>query len=219
MSGVISVNKQPNTMPFCPECECKYAQGVAQCPICATTLVETLNEASTWVCDECKEEIPGDAKSCPVCGTVFVDDLRCLTHPDQPAHGRCVVCGQHVCGDCGIRRLGRYFCERHGLEEDPPVEEEILYRAEDREALNYRRYLAQQGVDCRVFSARQDAGLLPDARSIGEARIIVPSKHRAPAREWMALRSIDAGHVLFQCERCSALNGFDGGGCANCGGS
>ena len=205
-------------MPFCPECECKYAQGVEQCPICATTLVETLNEASTWVCDECKEEIPGDAKSCLVCGTVFVADLRCLTHPDQPAHGRCVVCGQHVCGDCGIRRLGRYFCERHGLEEDTPVEEEILYRAEDREALNYRRYLAQQGVDCRVFSAQQDVGLLLDVRSIDEARIIVPSKHRAPAREWMASRSIDAGHVLFQCERCSALNGFDGGGCANCGG-
>lgn len=205
-------------MPFCPECECKYAQGVAQCPICASPLVETLNEASTWVCDECKEEIPGDARFCPVCGTAFVDDLRCLTQPEQPAHGRCVVCGQHVCGDCGIRRQGRYFCERHGLEEESPAEEEILYRAEDREALNYRRYLAQQGVDCRVFSAEQDAGLLLDTRSIDEARIIVPSKHRAPVREWMASRSIDTGHVLFQCERCSALNGFDGGGCANCGG-
>lgn len=205
-------------MPFCPECECEYARRVEKCPICATSLVETLNEDSTWVCDECKEEIPGDASSCPVCGTVFIDDLRCLTHPDGPAHGRCVVCGQHVCGDCGIRQLGRYFCERHGLEEEAP-EEEILYRAEDREALNYRRYLLQQGVECRLFSADQDAGLLLGVGSVDEARIIVPSKHRAPARKWMATRSIDAVHVLFQCERCSALNGFDGGGCANCGGS
>ena len=205
-------------MPFCPECEYEYAHGVKKCPICATSLVDALNEESTWVCDECKAEIPGDARSCPVCGTVFVDDLRCLTHPDGPAHGRCIVCGRHVCEDCGIRRLGRYFCERHGLEEESPAEEEILYRAEDREALNYRRYLAQHGVECRVFSADQDAALLLDKRSIDEARIIVPSKHRLPAREWMVSRSIDDAHVLFQCERCSAVNGFDTGGCANCGG-
>ena len=123
-----------------------------------------------------------------------------------------------MCGDCGIRSLGRYFCERHGLEVESPAGEEILYRAEDREALNYRHYLTQQGVDCRLFSADQDGGLLLDSSSNDEARIIVPSKHRAPARKWMASRSIDARHVLIQCERCSAVNGFDGGGCANCGG-
>ena len=204
-------------MPYCPECESELALGVEKCPICATVLVDTLNEVSTWLCDECKSEVPGDAGSCPVCGMVFVDDLRCLTHPTLPAHGRCIVCGRLMCADCSVRRLGRYFCVSHGSEEAPP-EEEILYRAEDREALNYQSYLARQGVDSRVFSADQDAGLLIGPCSAGTARIIVPSRHRAPAREWMASRSIDAGHVLFQCERCSALNGFDDGGCANCGG-
>lgn len=204
-------------MPYCPECESELALGVKKCPICATVLVDTLNEVSTWLCDECKSEVPGDAGSCPVCGMVFVDDLRCLTHPALPAHGRCIVCGRHMCADCSVRRLGRYFCVSHGSEEAPP-EEEILYRAEDREALNYQSYLARQGVDSRVFSADQDAGLLIGPCSAETARIIVPSRHRAPAREWMASRSIDAGHVLFQCERCSALNGFDDGGCANCGG-
>ena len=205
-------------MPFCPECECEYARSVEKCPICASTLVDALNEVSTWVCDECKEEIPGDLGSCPVCGTVFVDDLRCLNHPAGPAHGLCVVCGRHVCGDCGIRRLGRYFCENHGSEVEFP-KEEILYRAEDREALNYQRNLAQQGVDSRVYSTAQDAGLLIGSYSVESAVIIVPSKHRASTRNWAASRSIDAGHVLFQCERCSALNGFDSGGCANCGGN
>ena len=204
-------------MPFCPECECEYPARVEKCPICATPLGDALNGEPAWVCDECKEEIPGDARSCPVCGTVFVDDLRCLTHADGPAHGRCVVCGRHVCADCGTRRQGRYFCERHGVEEEPP-EEEILYRAEDREALHYRRYLAQQGVECRIFSADQDAGLLLGKGSVEAARIIVPAKHRAPARKWMVSRSIDDSHVLFQCERCSALNEFDAGGCPNCGG-
>ena len=203
-------------MPFCPECECEYAPGVEKCPICATSLVAALNEESSWVCDECKAEIPGDAGYCPVCGTVFIDDLRCLTHPAGPAHGRCVVCGQHLCADCGSRRLGRYFCERHGSDDEPP-EEEILYRAEDREALKYQRALAQRGVECRVYSTDQDTGLLIGKGSIETARVIVPSKHWEPARKWMASRSIDAGHVLFQCERCSALNGFDTGGCANCG--
>jgi len=205
------------TMPFCPECECKYAPAVEKCPICATSLVDALTEDSTWVCDECKAEIPGDSRFCPVCGTAFVDDLRCLIHPEEPAHGRCVACGKHLCADCGDRRQGRYFCEIHGLEEEP-AEEEILYRAEDREALNYRRYLAQQGVECRVFSADQDNGLLIGKVPIETARIIVPAKHLEPARKWMASRSIEDGHVLFQCERCSAVNGFDTGGCANCGG-
>ena len=204
-------------MPFCPECECEYARGEEKCPICASTLVNALNEVSTWVCDECKEEIPGDLGSCPVCGTVFIDDLRCLNHPAGPAHGLCVVCGRHVCEDCGIRRHGRYFCERHGLVEEFP-KEEILYRAEDREALSYERFLAQQGVDSRVFSTKQDSGLLTGPCSDESARIIVPSKLRATALNLMASRSIDAGHLLFQCERCSALNGFDSGGCANCGG-
>ncbi len=205
-------------MPFCPECECEYTRSVEKCPICATGLVDALNEESSWVCDECKAEIPGDAESCPVCGTVFIDVLRCLTHPAEPAHGRCVVCGRHVCAECGVRQLGRYFCEGHGSEEKPP-EEEILYRTEDREALKYQRYLARQGVECRVFSTDQDAGLLIGACSAETARIIVPSRHQAPTREWMASRSIDDGHVVFQCERCSALNGFDAGGCANCGGN
>lgn len=216
--GLASTDKPLRfSMPFCPECECEYAPGVEKCPICATSLVDTLNEESTCVCDECKSEIPGDARSCPVCGTVFIDDLRCLAHPAEPAHGRCVVCGQHLCSDCESRRLGRYFCERHGSEEKPP-EEEILYRAEDREALNYRRALAQRGVESRVFSAEQDTGMVLGRGLIEVARIIVPSKYREAARKWMESRSIDDGHVLFQCERCSALNGFDTGGCANCGG-
>ncbi len=125
-----------------------------------------------------------------------------------------------MCPDCGVRRLGRYLCERHGLEEKPE-EEEILYRAEDREALNYQRYLARQGVTCRVFSTDRDAGLLLGggaAEAAEAARIIVPSKHRKPTLKWMAARSIDVGHVLFQCACCSALNGFDSGVCTNCGG-
>ena len=205
-------------MPFCPECECEYAGNVQKCPICASLLVDGLSEESTWVCDECKEEVPGNARSCPECGTVFIDDLRCFTHPEDAAHGCCVVCGQHVCAECGIRRLGRYFCERHGLEVEPLPEEEILYRADDREAMKYRQNLARQGVDCRIFSTDRDAGMVLGGSSTETAMIIVPSKHRDPARRWMESRSIKAGHVYFQCERCSALNGFDGGGCANCGG-
>ena len=205
-------------MPFCPDCECEYPQRVQKCPICATLLVDELNEESTWVCDECKEEVPGDARSCPVCGTVFTDDLRCFYHPAVPAHGRCVICGQHVCAECGIRRLGRYLCEKHEMEEEQPAEEEILYRAEDREARTYQQYLAQQGVESRIFSADQDTGLVFAKDMIEAASIIVPSKYREPALRWMKSRYIEDRQVLFQCERCSALNGFSDDGCANCGG-
>jgi hypothetical protein len=104
------------------------------------------------------------------------------------------------------------------MEEEQPAEEEILYRAEDREAIGYQRYLAQQGVESRIFSADQDTGLVPARDTNEAASIIVPSKYREPALRWMKSRSIDTGKVLFQCERCSALNGFGDGGCTNCGG-
>ncbi len=204
-------------MPFCPECECEYSRRVQKCPICATLLVDRLNEETTWVCDECKEEVPGDARACPVCGTVFIDELRCFSHPVAAAHGCCVVCGQHVCEDCGIRRLGRFYCESHELDEEQPAEEEILYRAEDREAHAFQRHLAQQGVESRLFLADQDAGMVLGISTIEAAKIIVLSKYREPAQRWMKSRSLKDGQVLFQCERCSALNGFSDNGCANCG--
>ena len=123
-----------------------------------------------------------------------------------------------MCEECGIRRLGRYVCEKHEMEEEQPAEEEILYRAKDREALTYQRYLAQKGVESRIFSADQDAGLVLAKDTIEAASIIVPSNYREPARRWMKSRYIEDGQVLFQCERCSALNGYSDNGCANCGG-
>ena len=85
-------------------------------------------------------------------------------------------------------------------------------------AMTYQRFLAQTGVESRIFSADQDAGLVLAKDTIEAASIIVPSNYREPARRWMKSRYIEDGQVLFQCERCSALNGYSDDGCANCGG-
>lgn len=204
-------------MPFCPDCECEYSPRMEKCPICATSLVEALYEKSTWVCDECKEEVLSDTPACPACGTIFKDDLLCFAHPDSSAHGRCVVCEQHMCLDCGILRLGRYYCELHGVEEEPMVEDENLYRAEDREAMTYRRYLAEEGVESKIFVTNKDTGRVFGQNTIEVASIIVSEKYREPALNCMKSHSIREGQVLFQCECCSALNRFDNDKCTNCG--
>jgi len=114
-------------------------------------------------------------------------------------------------------RLGRYFCELHGMEEDPPAEEEILYRAEDREALAYRERMTKAGVESRIFAESLDTNRVCGVGPLEAARIIVPSKDRIQALRSMKSRSIDGAHVLFQCERCGALNRADITGCTNCG--
>ena len=104
------------------------------------------------------------------------------------------------------------------MEEDPPAEEATLPRAENREAMTYQRYLAEEGIEARLFSANQDAALVFGESTLEEASVIVLSKYRKPALVCMKTRSIRGDQVLFQCECCSALNRFDNDGCANCGG-
>ena len=205
-------------MPYWPECEYEYPKRLEQCPICASSLVDRLKDESSWLCDECKEEVPKDAMFCQVCGTIFIESLRCFSHPDDPAHGSCVVCGKYLCLECGIRRLGQYFCKKHGLLEELPLKDEFLQKAEDREAWSLHGFFVKHGLECRILSRGKDDGLFLGKEFPELVKVIIPSKDRTKAQLCIKTHSVNEEQVLFQCERCSALSNFEYESCTNCDG-
>lgn len=206
-------------MPYCPECEYKYPRHVDQCPVCASSLVDTLDEDASFLCDECKEPVPEDARSCSNCGTVFVKDLGCFQHPDIPPHGICVVCGQHLCSQCSDRQLGRYFCERHGGEEVQPElgAEEAQKPLPDWEAVLFQRHLKQDGVESRLFDADHDRHLICSVDNDLDIKLIAPFGTRKQVARILIDREIEDEVVLFQCSRCSAISRMKDTMCPNCG--
>ena len=206
-------------MPYCPECEYKYPRNIEQCPVCATPLVDTLDEDASYVCDECKEPVAKNAQSCANCGTVFVEDLRCLLHPDTSSHGICVVCGQHLCPECADRQTRRYFCEHDAQEEIQPDAEEDKEKStvKDWEAVLYQRYLEQEGVDSRIFDEEHDRHLINGSDHISGIKLIAPFGGKKQVLQILMEREIEGEEVLFQCERCSAISGTSNPVCPNCG--
>ena len=205
-------------MPYCPECEYKYAQHVEQCPVCATPLVETLDEVAPYICDECKEPVTKSAQSCANCGTVFVEGLRCFLHPEEPSQGICVACGQHLCPQCSERSSRRYFCDQDSREEMQPKgkkgeEERPL---PDWEAVLYQRHLKRDGVESRMFIEEKDRHLIYDADHLEDIKLIALFADKKQVIGTLMDREIEEEVVLFQCERCSAISRTNNPVCPNC---
>lgn len=207
-------------MPFCPECEYKYSDEMQLCPDCGTPLVETLENQDEYICDECKEPLTGDAQSCPQCGTVFIETLQCFRHPELPAYGRCVVCAQHLCGDCTVQYMGRCFCEQDALAE--AVVEEGTSRTTDAppehdwEAEMLMRYLAQGGVSCRLFETH-DIRRIVSQGNVTKVKLLASRAQKHLVEPIFEEREIEGKLVLYECERCSAISTKDDTICPNCG--
>jgi RNA polymerase subunit RPABC4/transcription elongation factor Spt4 len=203
-------------MPFCPECEYKYPPGVEVCPDCATPLVETLEAGDGYLCDECKERVADEASWCPNCGTIFIDTLRCFLHPDAPAYGRCVVCGQHVCPQCAEKQMGRYFCRHDAQAEEQPTDKSGDMPIHDWEAELYMRHLKRAGVASRLFSQAHDRRLCFEG-DVGGVKLVAPFAAKQTVAQVLRERDIHLDVVLFECERCSGISRMSDPVCPNCG--
>ncbi|MBI4553227.1 MAG: DUF2007 domain-containing protein [Candidatus Latescibacteria bacterium] len=203
-------------MPFCPDCEYEYEGDITVCPDCGATLVEALTEQPQYICDECKEPLPGDAAWCSQCGTVFIDTLRCFRHPDTSAHGRCVICGQHLCKQCAVRNMGRYFCEQDANVEMVEGYVNVYTTGHDWEAELIKGYLENEGIPCRVFS-QKDTSRMFTIGNLSVIKLLVPRSRFREAEMILAEKFVPSGAVQYECERCGAICGKDEMRCPNCG--
>ena len=202
-------------MPFCPVCEYEHRRKTV-CPDCGTALVETLDQQEEYICDECKEPMAGGALWCSHCGTILVRTLHCFEHGSSPARGKCVVCGQHVCGICGTHHMGQYFCAQDaqtGMEEGQVDEDISVY---DRESEKFKRYLEQEGISCRIFKPHDSRRGDPNDDT-ENVKILAPRTAKALADQILLLREVDLDTIQFECESCSAVSAGKEPVCPNCG--
>ena len=202
-------------MPFCPVCEYEHKRKTV-CPDCGTALVETLDEQEEYICDECKEPVEGGAQWCSHCGTILVTTLRCFEHGTSPARGKCIVCGQNVCGVCGTHHMGQYFCDHDaetGMEEGQ-VDEDIS--VSDREGERLKRYLEQEGVTCRIFEPHDDRRADPEDDT-ENVKLLAPRTRKDRAEQILIRREVDLDIIRYECERCSAVSAGNEAVCTNCG--
>lgn len=205
-------------MPFCPECEYRYPDGIAMCPDCASPLVDTLAKETSFICDECKEPVAADASWCGNCGTVFVETLCCMLHPETPAHGRCVACGQHVCPECAVKQLRRFFCpDDSQMEQQPARRKAADSSVQDWEAVLYGRHLSQSGISSRLFSQQQDYHRLRAFMDTTGIKLVAPFTAKRAVAEVLKERDINQEVVLFECDHCSAISRMKDLICPNCG--
>ncbi|MBM3264859.1 MAG: zinc ribbon domain-containing protein [candidate division Zixibacteria bacterium] len=206
-------------MPYCPECEYRYPPDVEVCPDCATPLVASLDAGAVFVCDECKEPVTAEASWCANCGTVFVENLCCFLHPDTPAHGHCVACGQFVCPKCAHRQAKRYFCIHDAQEELPPVgsKKGEALPSTDWEGVLYSRHLNHEGIESRPFSHEHDTRRVCGTLNTLGVHIVVPIAVRRRVAAIFKQRDITQEVALFECDRCSAISRIDDLACPNCG--
>ena len=203
-------------MPFCPVCEYEH-RGKTLCPDCGTALVVTLDQQEEYICDECKEPMAGGALWCPHCGTILVTTLHCFEHGSSPARGKCIVCGQHVCGICGTHHMGQYFCTHDaqtGMEEGQVDEDISVY---DWESEKFKRFLEQEHVSCRIFKPHDTRRGDPDD-NMENVRLLASRTAKARADQILLLREVDLDVIRFECEGCSAVSSGKEPVCPNCGG-
>ncbi len=202
-------------MPYCPICEYVHKKRTV-CPDCGTALIPNPDEQDSFLCDECKEHVAGDATWCGHCGTILVDSLLCFRHPENPARGKCVVCGQYTCGSCGSLHMGQFFCDFDagaGMTAGD-VDEDVVIA--DRKGERLRGYLSQESVPCRIFKVEEGRRAQADDDT-ASVKLLVPRTRKDQAEVILADRGVDLAVVRYECERCSAVSSGEASRCPNCG--
>lgn len=202
-------------MSYCPICEYEHRRKTI-CPDCGTPLVERPEEKDDFVCDECKEPVAADDLWCKHCGTIFVDTLRCFRHTDAAARGKCIVCGQHVCGSCGSLHMGQFFCT-HDTETGMragDVDEDVVIA--DRDGDRLRGYLTTEGITCRIFKFEEDSRRATADDKTNKVKLLAPRRQKERADGVLSSRDIDLDIIRYECERCSAISSGVEVVCPNC---
>lgn len=68
------------------------------------------------ICLECGESLEHGSISCPTCGSLNREvvpgqRIECENHQGIAAVAVCLTCGKPVCGDCAVKKEGKFFCD------------------------------------------------------------------------------------------------------------
>lgn len=165
-------------------------------------------------CARCETEYEAGA-ACPVCGALPAEE-QCEQHPDQAAHGRCVICGRTVCRSCGSGETDPCRCEEHA---SIPIIEgwaQVYSTTGELEAQLLRDNLQAEGVDSQIFS--QKSHIYPvDMGELSIVRLLVPVWQYAQALEVIRQHMDAEGEVLFACPSCGEAYEPGAATCGSCG--
>lgn len=197
-------------MVRCPTCESEYAEDLSQCPVCVE------EEAEVFECPRCGEEYRG-GDSCPACGALRVEQ-RCDVHPDRKAEGRCVICGQAVCGDCAAGDQHAYLCPDHRTVPVIQGWAQVYSTTGEFEAQLVRENLHAEGIDAQIYS-QKDRILTFDLGELSIVRILVPAWEYAQALRVIRDHMDTEGEVVFACPNCGEAYEPGASVCTACGAS
>ncbi len=174
-------------MPYCPECGYEYVAGAKVCPDCQAPLVE----GEQTFCDNCNEPVQGKTLFCPHCG-VFLDwvtgkekEVRCDTHHENAAVGRCVICRKVVCEECSVQKRGRYFCTNDKHVEMAFDWVTVHTTGTEYEADMIAANLESAGIPARVY-VQNDQMLVATVGDLAVTRIMVPAEAADEAKDYLA---------------------------------
>lgn len=182
-----------------------------------TAGAEPLDEAEvTYACTRCGAEYVS-ADACPACGLLRVE-MHCESHPDRPAHSRCVLCGRPVCG--AERDADRTPALCHDHDGIAVIEgwAQVYSTATEVEAQLLAENLRAEGIDSQIYS--QNDHIFPvDLGELSIVRLLVPVWEFAAAHELIRSYMDSEGEVGFACPSCGEVFEPGQAECASCGAS
>jgi len=174
-------------MPYCRECGYEYVVGATVCPDCRTTLVA----GEPIRCESCDELIEEEATFCPHCGVLLgwsaegSMDIRCETHKEDEATGRCVVCGKTVCLSCAVTKQGRMFCSNDEHVKMAFDWVAICSTSTQYEAEMIKANLESAGIPATVFS-QSDRMYFTTVGDLAVTEVMVPKDEAEEAARYLA---------------------------------
>lgn len=195
-------------MTHCPSCNADYATDLTECPACAEA------NAPVVQCAHCGQEYQG-ADACPACGR-FVAEHGCDTHAASPAVGRCVLCGEAVCSECGHEETRLILCAEH--REVPVIEgwAQVYSTTSEFEAQLLRENMHAEGLGAQVYS-QKDSAFNVDLGELSIVRLLVPVWEYGHALQVIRDHMDASGEVAFACSSCGEAFETGARECTACG--
>jgi hypothetical protein len=207
-------------MQQCPVCATEFEDELTVCPGCGAEVagvadaVDPAAEGEVYRCTRCEERFR-DSDACPACGFLR-ETVACERHPDRTAVGRCVICGQALCGDCRAGDTRAFLCSEHGAITVIEGWAQVYSTASEFEASLVRQNLEAEGIDARIFSQR-DRIFSVDLGELSIVRLLVPVFAYDQALTLIRDHMDTGGEVAFACASCGEAYELGARECTACG--
>jgi hypothetical protein len=195
-------------MQDCPTCGTRFDERQGPCPDCSDRGEETHR------CPRCQEDYTG-SDACPACGVLRLE-MQCERHAERRAEGRCVICGQPLCGECSAGEGRAFLCEVHRGVTVIEGWAQVYSTTGEFEASLVRENLEAEGIDAQIYSQR-DRIFSVDLGELSIVRVLVPVFAYQQAAELIREYTSAQGEVAFACAACGEA--YDPGieACTACG--